>query len=202
MPSQNKKEKKNRLRNYQARMLNLPNPEDTRWREKAPRLTEDQKAKLAQITGEAREKHAVEITRFNFGEIHERMEEEIFNRVIAEMGMWSALEWRGVFSKRNYAAYLELNPKAQPYVDGILPLEHFLRSDMFDHIELFQPRVVVLSFADYTQHIDSTERSVKEAEDRRAQGDAYFTNRDQAIHYVPAPTTDEGGVPGEGAEDV
>lgn len=180
-----KSQRKTKSRRYKPRMLNLPNRRDSKWREKAPRLTEDQKVLLARIVGEVHDRHKCEITRQNFPEVHERMEEEIFDRVLKEMNMWSALEWRGVFSKRNYEAFKEIKPGAEPYLDQILPVEGFLRSETFALIEQFQPRVVLLTFSDYTKHIDSAEQAVRQAEQRRYEGNAYFTPRDQAVHYAP-----------------
>ncbi len=163
------------------------------WEVKAPRLTESQKQQLQRITRGIFMKWAKATPdRDSFNRIHERMEEELGDKVRDQMGLKLHLEWRVTFNESAQYYFAKLGMQNPGYVDGVLPTEDFTRSELFDYVLQFRPVVSVQQFDDYTKFIDSTEKSIKDAERRRDRGDAYFTDLDKQISYrAPVAPGDE-----------
>jgi hypothetical protein len=163
------------------------------WEDKAPRLTEDQKQQLQRISRGVFMRHANKRpTRRTFNEIHERIENELGDKISSQMGLKGALEWRLVFGKDAIRYFAMAGMPNPVYVDGILPTDDFVESELFDYVELFEPVLSIGQFEDYNSFISSTEEAVAQAEARRKQGDAYFTDLDKAINYrAPVAPGDE-----------
>lgn len=173
------------------RLLPIQNRREV-WRENSPRLTEEQKQKLQGITREVYAKIPKQnITRKTFAEIHQSLEDELADKIRSQLGLMAGLEWRGIFPQHVSAAFQQAGTPNKGYAEGILPTNDFLQSHIFDYIEVFQPRVVVFQFDDYNGFMDSAEQSIKQAEDRRGDGGAYFTERDRAINFQPGVTPSE-----------
>ncbi len=163
------------------------------WELKAPRLTESEKQKLQRITRGIFMKWAkVTPDRRTFEKIHERMEEEIYDKVRSQMGLKAKLEWRITFNESAQYYFAKLGMQNPGYVDGVSPTTDFLESDLFDYVLIFKPVVSVQQFDEYSKYMDSTEASIKQAEKRREAGDAYFTKLDKDINYrAPVAPGDE-----------
>jgi len=154
------------------------------WELNAPRLTEAQKGKLQRITrGIFMEWAKVTPDRRSFQRIHERLEEELYEKVRKQMGLSIKLEWRLTFNESAQHYFAKLGVANPGYVDGVVPTHDFVEGELFDYVLIFKPVISVQQFEDYDKFISSTEQSIKEAEARREQGDAYFTERDKAINY-------------------
>lgn len=173
------------------RLLPIQNKREV-WKENSPRLTEEQKAKLQGITREIYNKIPKQnITRKTFADIHQSLEDELSDKIKNQLGLMAGLEWRGIFPQHVSAAFQQSGMPNKGYAEGILPTSDFLQSHLFDYIEVFQPRVVVFQFEDYNGFMDSAEESIKQAEERRDEGGAYFTERDRAINFQPGVTPSE-----------
>lgn len=177
---------------YAPLLDQLRQPQE-QWEVNAPRLTEDQKAKLQRLMRGLFMKWAKATPdRNSFNKIHERMEEEIYDKVRTQMGLKAKLEWRITFNESAQHVFAKLGMPNPSYIDGILPTTDFIESELFDYVLIFKPVVSVQQFEDYDKFISSTEAAIKQAEKRRDQGDAYFTERDKAISYrAPQAPGDE-----------
>lgn len=190
----NKKNKQKQDRKQQKKqqwnpVLQRINQTTTReqWRDQAPRLTEDQKARLQEIIREVYYQRKFTPERNNFMRIHELIEDEISHKTREEFGLITAIEWNGKFSDNNAREFKKIGGK--DHVEGILPTFDFLNSELYDYIEVFHPVAVLFTFEDYDLYMKNSEQSIKEAERRRESGDAYMTDRDAAISYRPEGDT-------------
>ncbi len=163
------------------------------WADNAPRLTEGQKEEIQQITRNAYMKFTTTpITRNNFFWVHENLENELAEKMLEQFGLVAGVEWKGVFAPHVTAAMGRAGVKTPGFIDGFIPTPDFIESEIFDYIEVFQPRLVLFQFDEYDKYMKSVEQSVSEAEKRRAQGDIYYTDRDRQINYRPPADTDLG----------
>lgn len=156
------------------------------WEHNAPRMTEDQKRSIQRITRGVYERHMKDtVTRSSFNKLHERIEEEVSEAIKNNLGLIGALEWRVIFGESAIHYFKKAGMPNPAHIDGVLPTNDFIDSDLFDYIEVFEPVVTLQSFEDYDKYIKSAEMSVTEAEKRRKQGDAYFTDLDRKINFRP-----------------
>lgn len=154
------------------------------WQSNAPRLTEEQKEKVQRITRNVYNRHMNDqITRNTFSKIHERIEEEVYEAIRNNLELVAALEWRVIFGDSAIHAFKNAGMEQPAYVDGILPTDGFVLSELFDYVQYFEPVVTLQTFDNYDKFMRSAEQSISDAEKRRKSGDAYFTDRDRAINY-------------------
>ncbi len=154
------------------------------WQDNAPRLTEDQKRKVQNIVRAVYSRHMNDqITRKTFNKIHERIEEEVYDAIRNNLDLVAALEWRVIFGESAIRYFQKMGMENPAHVDGILPTDGFVLSDLFDYVEVFEPVVTLQTFDNYDKFMKSAEQSIDEAEKRRKMGDAYFTDLDKAINY-------------------
>ncbi len=123
------------------------------------------------------------VTRSSFSKLHEKIEEETYDAIRNNMGLVAALEWRVIFGRSAINYFQKVGMEQPSHVDGILPTDGFVGSDLFDYVEVFEPVVTLQTFDNYDKFMSSAERSITEAEQRRSQGDAYYTDLDRAINY-------------------
>ncbi len=156
------------------------------WENSAPRLTEEQKRQVQEITRNTYYKHMkVTPTRATFNAIHERIEEELYDKIREQLGLVAALDWRITFGEsaiHHFAQYRIPHPN---FVDSVLPTEDFLNSELFDYVQVFEPVVTLFQFEDYDKFMKSAEESISDAERRRERGDAYYTDLDKQISFRP-----------------
>lgn len=156
------------------------------WEGNAPRLTEEQKRQVQRITRGIFMRHMKKTpTRGTFNQIHERIEEEAADKIKSLMGLKARLEWRIVFGESAAYFFQKIGMPQPTFVDGILPTEDFIQSELFDYVQMFEPVVTLDQFEDYTNFMDSAESSIKDAENRRNRGDAYYTDLDRQISFRP-----------------
>jgi hypothetical protein len=175
------------------------------WEDQAPRLTEEQKREVQEITRSAFSRFSITpITRKNFLWIHEHLENELAEKMLEKFGLVCGVEWRCNFPTHVVQAMSQAGIPTRGFVEGVLPTHDFTESEIFDYIEMFQPTVVLFQFDDYDKFMSSAEESIRDSEARRKAGDAYFTERDRQINYRPPLDNDatdtEGSTDGEGRE--
>lgn len=154
-----------------------------KWRDQAPRLPEEHKARLQEVVREIYYKRQFSPDRNNFLNIHSMIEDEISNVTREEFGLIAGVEWNGKFSDDNAKVMQKIGGK--DHIEGVLPTQEFLDSELFDYIEVFHPVVVLFTFDDYDMYMRNAEQSIQEAESRRESGDAYMTDRDRDISHRP-----------------
>lgn len=166
--------------------------ERERWKDSAPRLTEEQKATVQGITRRAYSKlYNKPMTRATFMETHENLENELAEGIQEQLGLIAGVEWRGRLASHVLGAMQRDGVKTNGVIEGIMPTQDFIESPLFDKIEIFDPVLVLFQHEDYEKFIRSTEESIKQAERRRERGEEYFTSRDRAINYRPKNDTDD-----------
>lgn len=167
----------------------------SRWEMEAPRLPEGMKIEMLYFIRSYFRKNLEgrKVSRGSFLKMHERLENELAGIFRERFGLVAGLEWICRFSREYYRYLKSLNPDVKPELDGIIPTEDFVKSEIFDGIEVFSPRITLMRFEEYDQHMKSAERSLEEAEARRREGDAYFTELDRAISYSPEENVNSDG---------
>jgi hypothetical protein len=178
--------KKDKKKNKYVPMLSKGDFQTQResWKEAAPRLTQEEFTKVQEITRSAYSRFLEKTpTRNNFNEIHERIEEELYDKIRQNLGLVGALEWKVSFGESAVDFFGKMGMETPNAVDGIIPTTDFLNSELFDYVQEFSPILVLLQFDEYDKFMRSAEQSIDDAEKRRGQGDAYFTERDRAINY-------------------
>lgn len=165
-----------------------------KWQEAAPRLTQEEYDKIQEITHKTYSRfQKTPVTRNNFLWIHEKMENELDEQILMEMGLIAGLEWKGHLFPQSiqvFSVFLAARGGTSGIIEGILPTPEFIESSIFDHIQTFYPTLVLFQHEDYERFMHSAEQAVQDAERRRDSGDEYFTERDKAINYRPKGDTD------------
>lgn len=182
----NNKELERAAKKYGPMMERMKETSRESWEDKAPRLTEDEKRTVQRISRGVFYRNMKETPRRDtFNKIHERIEEEIHEKIRNAIGVIASIEWRLVFGE-SAANYFKQAGIPQPtYIDGVLPTNDFLNSELFDYVQMFEPVVTLHQHDNYDKFIKDAEQSIVEAEKRRDQGDAYYTDLDKQISYRP-----------------
>jgi hypothetical protein len=175
---------KKELRKYMP-SLNQMNEPTQEWEGNAPRLTEEQKKDVQSITRLTYQKHMKKApTRKTFNQIHEKMEEELYDKIREKLGLKATLEWRVKFGESATEFFAKHGMPHPGYCDAVLPTEDFTeRGVLFDYVEEFTPVVTLHQFDEYDKFMSSAEKSISDAEKRRDRGEAYYTDLDKQINF-------------------
>jgi hypothetical protein len=198
-----KKDKKKRTGRYQP-MLSRTQVmrQRDKWEDQQPDMSDRQRARLGEILRTADTRRQEITSRFDWAAYHERLENEVADRVYTDDvlgGIRVGIEWRVYFFRNVHQAMLQAQRDNDPveaatdpylpYMDGIVPDAEFLASTFFEGIEQFQPRIVMYQFEEKGRWQESAEEAIWGRENRRSQGDAYFTDAQRAMQHLPS----EGG---------
>lgn len=199
MAKSKKKKRERRGKQYKP-LLSLSDKMRQReeWERNQVRTTPLQNKRIGEILRKADEQR-IDIDRFTWLGYHERLENEVGDRVYNDpilKGMRIAIEWKLHFFADVHRRMVRVHiddqmegPPPKPFLDQMIPTPEFCAASMFDGIEMFQPRVVILQHERQADFLESAEESIYNSTKRREAGGAYFTDVQRLMSHMPS----EGG---------
>jgi hypothetical protein len=163
----------------------------SQWENQAPRLNEFQKMYIQKLKDGIYQKiENMPISRETFIDVHERIEKELHEELKAKMGLIAGIEWSVTLHENAAAEFAKIG--YPPVIHAVIPTPDIVEEDEFWNItERFHPVVILFQFDDPTKFFDAAESAIRQAENRRKDGDGYFTQRDRDINWRPQLGNDE-----------